>query len=300
MSVLYTFDADLDTVLQAASNEDLDPLVEFIQQAQISENLTSSPEFKRFFPDHQRYVHIISHDLRAFGGHAVANLFRRGRGPNYRAVVCDVAKHFKLQFDEEAPLPAIERQLLAHVMKELYGQMTDEQKQLFVSEVQQYQASDTDAQDQKQNFSPIVSTESRDVVVKAIEQANFEALSPKVLTLLSAVVNNTMARVWGTGALITKLGDSLEQSISKLQSIINLPLNWLKQMFNALCELGGPSYRVIVPCVIHIAMLRIKQSSNLLAYQQPSNAPQLSKDIAPEEQQVKAQEDLQAQEDQHS
>ena len=43
MSVLYTFDADLDTVLQAASNEDLDPLVEFIQQAQISEKFVMWP-----------------------------------------------------------------------------------------------------------------------------------------------------------------------------------------------------------------------------------------------------------------
>lgn len=264
MGVHYTFDAELDTVLQAASKEDLDPLVEFIQQAPVSENLTSSPEFQQYFPDHQRYIHIISHDLRAFGGHAVANLLRRGRGPEYRTVVCDVAKRFKLQFDPEAPLPLIEEKILAHVMKELYAKMSPEQKQLFVHEVQKYQDSDD---------------ETGTAVVEAVEKEDFRALSPKALTLLSAVVSNAISSIMGTNALVTKVGDSLSTSLNRLMALMSAPLNWLTSMLSAIYELGGPSYRVTVPCVLHIAMLRIKQSSNLISYQAPHAGPKLAQEV---------------------
>lgn len=259
MGVHYTFDAELDSVLQAASNEDLDPLVEFIQQAHVSENLTSSAEFKRFYPDHKRYVHIISHDLRAFGGHALANLLRHGRGPDYRTVVCDVAKRFKIQFDEDAPLPQIEQKILAHVMKELYGKMSEEQKQLFVQELEQYQGDDHGGA----------------MVVQAVEKEDFGALSPKVVTLLSAVVNQAISSIMGANALITRVSDSLSSSFNRLQSIMSMPLTWLANMFYAIYDFGGPAYRVTVPCVLHIAMLRIKQSSNLIAYQSPVG-PQLT------------------------
>lgn len=257
MAVHYTFDADLDMVLQAASNADLDPLVDFIVNNHFSENLSSSEEFKRFFPEHQHYVHIISHDLRAFGGNSIANFMRQGRGPDYRTVVCDVAKHFQLKFAADDHLPLIEQKIMAHVMKELYGKMSTEQKQLFVSEVQQYQDN------------------NKATVVAAIEQEDFSSLSTKAIALMSYLVSTTMSHVMGVKTLIPVIGGSLEQSFTKLRQSLRQPLQWLKQMLNHLSELGGSRYRVTVPCVVHIAMLRIKQSSNIIEYHTPNPETQL-------------------------
>lgn len=257
MAVHYTFDADLDMVLQAASNADLDPLVDFIVNNHISKNLSSSEEFKRFSPEHQHYVHIISHDLRAFGGNSIANFIRKGRGPNYRTVVCDVAKHFQLEFAPDEHLPLIEQKIIAHVMKELYSKMTTEQKQLFVAEVQKYQDN------------------NGAMVVAAVEQEDFSSLSNRAIALMSFLVSNTVSHIMGARSLVPIISGSLEQSFTKLRHSLKQPLQWLKQMLYHIYELGGSRYRVTVPCVVHIAMLRIKQSSNIIEYHAPNPDTQL-------------------------
>lgn len=258
MAVHYTFDADLDMVLQAASNADLDPLVDFIVNNHITENLSTSEEFKRFFPAHHHYVHIISHELRAFGGNSIANFIRKGRGPDYRTVVCDVAKHFQLKFASDDHLPLIEQKIIAHVMKEIYNNMTKEQKQIFIAEVQQYQDN------------------NGAMVVAAVELEDFSSLSNKAIALMSLLVSNTVSHIMGARSLVPLLVGPLEQSFTKLRQTLRQPLQWLKQMLYHLYELGGARYRVTVPCVVHIAMLRIKQSSNIIEYHAPNPDTQLN------------------------
>lgn len=255
MAMKYAFDADLDTVLQAASNEDLDPLVEFITHAQISEDLSSSKEYKQYFPNHQRYLHVLSHEIRSFGGHTVANLMRRGQGPSYHTIVCDVAKRLKLRCDEDEPIAAIERRILAHVLKDIYGHLDEEQKQLFVQEVQQYQCNNSA------------------MVVRAVEKEDFGELSPKTLTLLSVVIASSVARIMGLTSLVPLVGGAFASSVSRLIGLLGGPLGWLTTAFFSIYEFGGPAYRVTVPCVIHIAMLRIKQANSLLEYKSQNQLP---------------------------
>ena len=255
MAMKYAFDADLDTVLQAASNEDLDPLVEFITHAQISEDLSSSKEYKQYFPNHQRYLHILSHEIRSFGGHTVANIMRRGQGPSYHTIVCDVAKRLKLHCDEDEPIVAIERRILAHVLKDIYGHLDEEQKQLFVQEVQQYQCNNSA------------------MVVRAVEKEDFGELSPKTLTLLSVVIASSVARIMGLTSLVPLVGGAFASSVSRLIGLLGGPLGWLTTAFFSIYEFGGPAYRVTVPCVIHIAMLRIKQANSLLEYKSQNQLP---------------------------
>ena len=248
MTLKYTFDPDLDTVLQAASNEELEPLVEFIKSPQGSPNLAQSADFKRFYPDHTRYTHVLSHEIRALGGHSVANLLRRGQGPSYRTIVCDVAKKMKVNFDEDSDaIAVIEHKLLAHILRNLYQNMNEEQKALFVSEVKQYQANDSHA------------------VVAAVEKADLQTLNPKAMVLLSSFVANTIEHIMGfTSALSTMVGTTLNQSLQRLLKLIVQPLSWLSHLLSSLTELGGPSYKATVPCVLHIAMLRVKQVSGRL------------------------------------
>ena len=255
MAMKYAFDAYLDTVLQAASNADLDPLVEFITHAQISEDLSSSKEYKQYFPNHQRYLHILSHEIRSFGGHTVANLMRRGQGPSYHTIVCDVAKRLKLRCEEDEPIVAIERRILAHVLKDIYGHLDEEQKQLFVQEVQQYQCNNSA------------------MVVRAVEKEDFGELSPKTLTLLSVVIASSVARIMGLTSLVPLVGGAFANSVSRLIGLLGGPLGWLTTALFSIYEFGGPAYRVTVPCVIHIAMLRIKQANSLLEYKSQNQLP---------------------------
>ena len=54
-------------LLDSASKEDLEPLVEYILKTS-TESLSSSPQYKRYRPDHTRYVDTIYDEIRLFGG----------------------------------------------------------------------------------------------------------------------------------------------------------------------------------------------------------------------------------------
>ena len=252
MSAHYTFDADLDTVLQAASNEELAPLVQFIKASSFSERLTSDDSFVRYYPNHARYCHVISAEIRAFGGHTIVNLLRGGKGPDYHTVVADVLKHMKIDYQEDDNIFELERKLIAYVMKDMYGKMDNEQRELIVSEVKQYQSNDGA------------------LVVKALEKGDLAQLSPKALLLLSSVISSSIAKIMGVSVSISNaLGSALGQSANKIQTLLNMSVDVLYSIFNSIYEFGGPAYKVTVPCVIHVAMLRVKQSSCLLEYQKP-------------------------------
>lgn len=252
MSANYTFDADLDTVLQAASNEELAPLVQFIKASSFSERLTSDDSFVRYYPNHARYCHVISAEIRAFGGHTIVNLLRGGKGPDYHTVVADVLKRMKIDYQEDDNIFELERKLIAYVMKDMYGKMDNEQRELIVSEVKQYQSNDGA------------------LVVKALEKGDLAQLSPKALLLLSSVISSSIAKIMGVSVSISNaLGSALGQSANKIQTLLNMSVDVLYSIFNSIYEFGGPAYKVTVPCVIHVAMLRVKQSSCLLEYQKP-------------------------------
>lgn len=261
MSSNYTFDAELDTVLQAASNEDLHPLVQFIKAASLSEKLTSNETFERFYPNHSRYCHVISAEIRAFGGHTLVNLFRGGKGPDYHTVVVDVLKHMKIECSEDESINELERKLLSHVVKDLYENLDEEQRQLIVSELKQYQ--------EEQGKSENEETSSA-LVVRALEKGDLKELSPKAVLLLSSVFSTSVAKLMGVSVTISNaLGGALSQSVTKIQEVLTKSLDWLYGAISAIYELGGPSYKVTVPCVIHVAMLRIKQANFVLDYQKP-------------------------------
>lgn len=252
MSTNYTFDADLDTVLQAATNEDLAPLVQFIKASTLSEQLTKDETFIRYYPNHSRYCHVISAEIRAFGGHTLINLLRGGKGPDYYTVVSDVLKHMKIEFNEDDNIFELERKLIAYVMKDMYGKMDEEQRDLVVSEVKQYQSDDAA------------------LVVKAFEKGDLAQLSPKAMLLLTSVISSSIAKIMGvTVSLGNVLGGTLSQSATRIQYLLSKSVDWLYSIFNTIYDFGGPTYKVTVPCVIHVAMLRAKQSAFILDYQKP-------------------------------
>lgn len=259
MSSNYTFDAELDTVLQAASNEDLHPLVQFIKAATLSQKLTTDEAFERYYPNHSRYCHVISAEIRAFGGHTLVNLLRGGKGPDYHTVVIDVLKHMKIDCQEEETINELERKLLSHVVKDLYANLDEEQRQLIVAELKQYQDQDPKG--------------SQELVVSALQSGDLKILSPKALLLLSSVISNSIAKIMGVSVTLSNvLGGALSQSFIKIQEVVSKSLDWLYGVITSIYEIGGPAYKVTVPCVIHVAMLRIKQTNFLL---QAPKAPAL-------------------------
>ena len=114
-------EGDLYALLSICSNEDLAPLVETISGARtLINSFTTSPEYKEFYPNHERYYKKIADEIRLFcGGHSIRNVFR-GEGPSYREVLKDVCEKLKVKYSSDK-IPLIEEALLTACLKHQVG-----------------------------------------------------------------------------------------------------------------------------------------------------------------------------------
>ncbi len=230
------FDEDLNPVLEIASKEDLDPLVEYLKK-KMSEFLTSSDVFKKYEPDHTRYADLIAKEIRDFGGNSFVNIFR-GKGPSYREIVCDVAKVMKAPYNKSQDIEAIEESILTTILSKALEKMSEEEKKDLCNEL----------------------GVSNKAFVKGgtalTAQMLFRAGGFASYTTMLIVANAVARKVIGRGLLFTT-----NSALSKGASILCGPIGLAVMGIWTAIDIAGPSYRVTIPAVIHIAMLRKKYSA---------------------------------------
>lgn len=76
------FDENLTPVLSLASNADLEPLVEYISKASLSETLTNNDLYKKHTPNHKEYVELVEREIRKFGGNTIISIYLEIMVPN--------------------------------------------------------------------------------------------------------------------------------------------------------------------------------------------------------------------------
>lgn len=244
----YTFDADLDVVLQAAHNEELEPLVLLLNRDHSGKPLSSCPEYARFFPDHRRYIHLISVKLRALGGHRLGNLVRLGHGPSYLEVVKSVATYLKVPFTKDDGIVALEQKLL-------YQMMADCSKDLSAAE-------------QKQ-LALVLSSQSSGSALVAVEQGDYSQLSAQGRLVVATLVAHAVGKVVGFSL---ESWDKVNAALGQSWSLVSTSLSATMARLTALLQgvVGGPSYQILVPCVLHIASLRLMQAGTKLEAREPA------------------------------
>lgn len=82
------YDENLTPLLESCSNEDLDPLVNFILEPRSS-LLAKDPDYIRHAPDHGRYIGSIVKEIRLFGGHTIKDRVVGSPGREWRTIVRD-------------------------------------------------------------------------------------------------------------------------------------------------------------------------------------------------------------------
>lgn len=250
----YTFDADLDLVLQAAHNDELEPLVLLLSKDHSGKPLSSCPEYARFYPDHRRYIHLISVKLRALGGHRMGNLLRLGQGPSYLTVVKSVAEHLKVPFAQDDGIVALEQKLLYHVMSGCYQDLSEsEQKQL------------TAALTADDNSTAQASS----TALVAVEQGDYSKLSAQGRLLVATMVSQAVGKVVGFSL---ESWNTVNTVVGKSWTQLNASLTATMVRLTALMQglVGRPSYQILVPCVLHIASLRLMQAGTKLEAPDPA------------------------------
>lgn len=235
-------DSDL-SFLRQASNEDLDPLVGYILNAEISESLSDSDEYKSYHPDHRQYVDLIDREIRDFGGNTFANAFRSlfDMGHiSYEEVVHDVADKMDVKYEKHNSVEAIEDAILFAVLAKAWPKMTEEERKEFYSVANLK----VDVPGHIPSSVPAIALQA------AIRMGGFASYQ------LAVIVANAVAKfVLGRG-----LSFAATATLTRSIAVFAGPIGWAITGLWTAIDLAGPAYRVTIPCVIQIAMLRHKYS----------------------------------------
>ena len=228
------FDENLTPLLSLATNEDLDPLVEYIKKADLSESLTSNDLYKKYTPNHTQYVELIEREIREFGGNSFLNIFRKA-GPQYHEIVCDVAVKLDANYNSKSSIEEVESAILLRIMSQSWEKMSNEERREFLLEM---------------GLGTGISSVPKAFPVAALQIALRSSgyLAGEFATM---VANAVAIKLLGT-SLTAVANTTLTRSIAVFAG----PIGWVVTGIWTALDLAGPAYRVTIPCVVHIAMLR--------------------------------------------
>lgn len=231
-------DEDLVPLLRQASSEELDPLVEYIiKKGGVTAQLQRTQRYRQFSVsrDHCKYADDIAAEIQKFGANTFwSHAFRKGRGKKYRKILKKVAKRCGVRagwWDETAE---IEERVLKTVLTKASERMTDQQRHELLStlNIQRLPGS-----------SGLVGTAA---LQTAIQAAGF---APYKLAVI--VANGTANALLGHG-----LAFAANAGLTKAVALFAGPVGWAFDAVWGGMIAAGPAYRVTIPCVVQVALIR--------------------------------------------
>ncbi len=230
-----SYDKDLNPVLESANNEDLSFLVELIKK-QLNNSLEGDKVYKQRHPNHSSYADLIAEEIREYGGHSLFS-----RCPAYKTIVCDVAKRLKAPYNEAQPLEMIENSIITVIIEKAFDKLTDEEKREIIRTV----GDDVTINAIKDLKGPMLTA----LLIKLFNMGGFKSYQ-----LLLIIVNAVWKTIFGHG-----LKFLTNAALVRVAAIVTGPIGWTLTGVWLVVDLLGPAYRVTIPSVIYIAMLRRKQ-----------------------------------------
>lgn len=226
---------ELLTVLRDADNDQLEPLVEFIREkGWPTSKLKRTANYTQYFPDHRRYAREIVAEIQRYGANDIARMFRRGKGVLYKEIVRDVGKCLGIKKRIEKP-EDLENEIIKKVLSDAYAAMTPE---LQMELLRSFRI---------RNMAGVSAPLSLAAFQSLVHTAGFPAYQATVM-----VANGMAHHLLGHGLSFTT-----NWVMVKGVSVAAWPL--LGMAFAgvfATLWLSGPAYRVTVPCVVQIALIR--------------------------------------------
>jgi uncharacterized protein YaaW (UPF0174 family) len=230
-------DPDLIPLLRKCSSDELENLVGYLtSKGGVSSQLKTTQAYKKWHPQHARYADEIAAEIQKFGGNTILNIVRGGVGVAYRDIVYNVAARLKVDYNKRQTMAEIEQQILIKVLEKSWEKMTDAQKATLIQGIMP----ETRAEDLPKEFP------------MALLQAAIIAGGGIVGYKLSLVVAGAIARASLRHGIAFVAGTSAARWAAAFTGAVGLGIAALWTLFDVL----GPAYRVLIPCVLHIAMLR--------------------------------------------
>ena len=236
----YRNDNDL-LFLKDIKSDDLNDLVYCLTHdkdgsSRLTEELTVNDKYKTHNPDHNKYWDLIAAEIQCFGANTFATIFRGGKGVQYKEVLEDVCDKMKVNFNKDSSVDTIEKNLLMKILADALDKMSKEELKELAESLG------------LKNTSGITSQ-----TLAGIFQATFKAGGFKSYQLTVIIVNAILKALIGRG--LTLGGNIL---LTRTMTILTGPIGWVITGLWTAVDIAGPAYRVTIPAVIQIAVLRQK------------------------------------------
>lgn len=236
----HTTNSDLSTLLLSSDAEDIHILIDHITdkgEGRISLSSDSCAQLihaknsNKISPED---VALIVTELRMFGGNTIFNLFRGGNGVPYKEILCDVADHLKVNYNNKSDCATIEMAVLLKVLEQSIEKMTDQEREKLFETL-------------GGSFT------GTGPLMMASLQAAIRASGFAAYKLAAVVAQATAKAILGRGLAFTTTAP-LMRGISVFAG----PIGWAVTGIWTAFDLASPAYRVTVPCIVQIAYMRQK------------------------------------------
>lgn len=236
----YRDDAGL-VFLKEMSSTDLQDLVNVLIKdkdgsKRLTEELTSTDAYKKYAPQHAYYWKEIAAEIQCFGANSFATLFRGGKGVLYKEVLVDACRKAKVNFNEKSDTAKIEDALLMKLLADALEKMSPEDRQEIAKIV--------GLNNLKTFTSP---------AVMAAMQGAFLMGGFASYQIALMIANAVSRQVLGSGLAL-----ATNAALARGLSIMTGPIGWALTGIWTAVDLAGPAFRVTLPAVVHVALLRKK------------------------------------------
>lgn len=244
----YREDIDLE-FLEKMASPDLNDLVECLTKdkdgdARLTEELTSGDVYKKHYPNHSKYWREIAAEIQCFGANSLLTMLRGGKGIQYREILTDVCDKTGAKYDAKDKTSEIEEKLLLKLLKDALAKMSDIDRAEFAKIV---------GISNLKTFTPAGLTAALQIAFKA---GGFQSYQ------LALIVANAVSRaILGRG-----LGLAANATLMRTASLLAGPLGWALTGAWTVGDIAGPAYRVTMPSVIQVAVLRRKYLAELAGF----------------------------------
>jgi uncharacterized protein YaaW (UPF0174 family) len=242
--VSYITDPDLGPVLVAADDYDLGILADYITDSGEGRISLSKESCSRLHGARTagRFDAVgralVAEELSRFGGNSLMNMWR-GSGVGYDEIVRDVAEHLGVTAHARASCADIEQAIVLKMTEQSFKKMSD---------------------DQKSEFFHAFDVRYAGAVGAMGMLASIGATPAGMMNLTAVVANGTSTALLGRGLGAT-VGVLAGASGMRLAAVFLGAIGWAFTIIWTAFGLTSPAYRVTVPCVIHVAYMRLKMNA---------------------------------------
>lgn len=238
----YREDPDLEFFSKLEST-DFNDLVDCLiydkdRKKRYTEELTKNNNYIRHSPEHIRYWRDIAGELQCYGGNTIARAFRGGKGVHYKVILCEVCDKLKVNYNKKSSVLVIENNMLMKILEDTLEKMSPEELKNLCREC-------NIAWDKVSGLSPKAAA--------AIFQTAFKLGGFKSYQLTLIIVNALWKAIFGRG-----LAFAANASLTRVAAILTGPIGWVLTGIWTAVDIAGPAYRVTIPAVAQVALLRKK------------------------------------------